>query len=103
MSRDQLPSSSTPVTLNVTCPNSGVETAATLVTLGQPSLKKIMIKSRTLNDLWFQWKSTGAVGLLFVTIPAGQTYWDDGLDKPEATIYLIPTINNQVAEIQIWQ
>lgn len=103
MSLDQLPSSSTPTTINVTCPTTGTEKSQILVTYGQPTLKKILIKSRSDNDLKFQWQSTTVIGLRYVTIPAGQTYWDDGLDKPEATIYLIPTIDGQIAEIQIWQ
>lgn len=99
MSRDQLPSSSTPVPFNKTLVTTGIEDSQILVTLGDPSLKKIMIKSRTANDLKFSWISGGA----YITIPSGQTYWDDGLDKPEAIIYLTPTIDGQVAEIQIWQ
>jgi len=99
MSRDQLPSSSTPTIFTKTLVTAGVEGNQILVVEGNPTLKKIMIKSRTTNDLKFSWVSSGN----FVTIPSGQTYWDDGLDKPVATIYLIGTLNGQIAEIQVWQ
>lgn len=93
-----MPSSRTPTIYNIILVTAGVEQNQVLVTVDQPTIKKILVKSRTSNDLRFSWASGGT----YVTIPAGQTYWDDELELWDKTLYLVGTLNGQVAEIQVW-
>lgn len=63
-----------------------------------PSIKRIQVKSRTLNDLKYRYISSGP----FVTIFAGQTYWQDEIDAWLLTIFLVGTIDGQIAELEYW-
>jgi hypothetical protein len=61
---------------------------------------KIMIKCRTSSAIKLSYTS-GESGSLYMTIPSGQTYWDDNIGTA-STIYLQSTSAGVVAEILCW-
>lgn len=62
------------------------------------SIKRIQVKSRSKNDLKYSYIAGGP----FVTIPSGQTYWQDVVDAWLLELFLVGTIDGQVAEIEVW-
>ncbi len=62
---------------------------------------KFTIKCRGAYDLKLAFVETGS-GILYITIPAGQTYWDDGVRAAATTLYFQCATAAQVAEIVAW-
>ena len=102
MARDQVPAAGNPAIFNQTLDTLGVEESFD-INVPDPSkepVKKIQIKSKTSDPMQYGWAPGGP----YVTIPADQTFWDDNLDIPQQlTVYLVGSINGQVAEIQVWR
>lgn len=102
MARDQVPASGLPVSSELTLTTAGVEQSfdINVPDSSKESVKKIQIRSRTSDALKYGWAPGGP----YVTIPKDQTYWDDLLDiRQQLTVYLVGTLNGQVAEIQVWR
>lgn len=88
-----------PLIYNTALTTAGVEQSLVLESDYQnSSIKRIQIKSRTSNDLKYSYLAGGN----YVTIFAGQTYWQDEIDAWVLTVYLIGTLDGQIAEIEVW-
>lgn len=64
-----------------------------------PSIKKIQI---TCNNKAAVLDYSYDGGITFVTMPAGGTYWDDGLDAQGITVSVRGNVAGAVAQIQVW-
>lgn len=88
-----------PLIYNVTLVTAGVEQSQILQSDPfSSSIKRIQVKSRTANDLKYSYITTGP----YVTIFSGQTYWQDEIDAWTLEIFLVGTVNGQVAELEVW-
>lgn len=88
-----------PKIYNLTLTTAGVEQSQVLQndsTLS--SIKRIQVKSRSKNDLKYSYIAGGS----FVTIPSGLTYWQDEIDAWLLELFLVGTIDGQIAEIEVW-
>lgn len=103
MPRDQVPSANVPTILNETLETAGIEESKVLHDPAtQPEhLKGIQIKSRTAaDDLRYGFAPGGP----YVTIHGGQTYAMWNLDIGQSfSVYLVGTVDGQVAEIEVWR
>lgn len=85
-----------PTIFNVSLTSASTEYSQTLPEYAS----KVMVKCRTSFPIQFSWTS-GQSGILFMTVPADQTYWDDQVGMSQ-TIYLQSSQPGVVAEIQTW-
>ena len=84
---------------NITLVTAGVEQSFDLqIDPEKPKIKRIQLKSRQTNNLQYGYVTTGP----YVTIPSGQTYWQDIIDSWLLTIYLVGSIDGQIAELEYW-
>lgn len=81
---------------NITLASAGVEQTQVLPEL----TSKIMVRCRQQTDLKLAY-NPGDSGTLYITIPAGQTYWDD-LVGTSATLCLQAGTNSTIVEILCW-
>lgn len=103
MGRDQIPSANLPKVFNKTLVTLGNEETQVIHTPGvdRDTVKGIQIKSRTTaNSLQYGFEPGGP----YTTIPGGNTYAMWNLDIGQAfTVYLVGSIDGQVAEIEVWR
>jgi len=98
MARERIPAAGTPIMYNKTLTTADVEETQTIEVVGE-SIKKIQIKSQSGDSLQYGWATTGP----YTTIPADQTYYEGGLDiRTDLDIFLVGSVNGQVAEIEVW-
>ena len=97
MGKDQQPAAVAPTLYEVTM--TGSEVAQVLQAGGdsEPSIKKIQVKCRTSADITYGYASGSTV----VTLPADHTYFQDGLDARDLTIYLTGTAA-LIVEVEVW-
>jgi hypothetical protein len=62
---------------------------------------KVMIKARSTSHVLQLAYVSGTSGTVYLTIPAGQTYWDDSIGS-SATLYLQSPSAGAIAEILCW-
>lgn len=87
----------TPVVYNVT-----MTTASTEYNQALPAnTRKFMIKCRGAYDIKVCFVAEGS-GTLYVTVPSGQSYWEDQINDTAITLYFQCATAAQVAEIVAW-
>lgn len=101
---DWVPAVTKPYMLAVTLVTAGVEQQVDIlvdVPLDPNSIpiKALQIKSRSAEALEMAWESGGD----HTTIPSGSTYWKEGMNAVNLTVYLTGVSNGQVAEIEYWK
>lgn len=92
---------SLPKIFNVTLTTTGVEYSQ-VVQDGSTELvniRSLQIRSKEDASMQYGFITTGP----YVTIPKGCTYWQDNIDMPNLTVYLVGSVDGQTAEIQVWQ
>ena len=97
MGKDQQPASVAPTIYNITMTGSEVATVLQDGVDGNPSIKKMQIQCRTSAQVTYGFASGGTV----YTLKADRTYWQDGLDARNLTLYLIGTAA-LVVEVEVW-
>ena len=97
-----IPAALHPTIINVTLATAGVEQEVVIDAGEEPIIERIagiQVKSRSSEDLEMAWESGGD----HVTIPAGQTYWKEGMNCHILSLWLTGVSNGQVAEIEYWK
>ena len=87
----------TPVIYNVTMTVAGTEYSQAL----PANVKKFSVKCRTNVPVQLCFVAAGS-DTLFITIPPGQTYWEDNLYRAALTLYFDCETAAQVLEIVAW-
>ena len=99
MGRDSQPSSVLPTIDELVLATAGVEESQVLQDDdGGPPIKKVQLKCRTGTPIKYGYAPGGP----YVTLGTNETYWQDGLDARHITLYVVGTIDGQVAEIETW-
>ena len=96
-----LSSLSSPEVFNVTLTTTGIEYSQVVqdISINIAYLKSIQIRSKEAQDLRCAFITSGP----YFTIPSGNTYWQDNMDMPNLTVYLVGAIDGQIAEILVWR
>jgi len=92
-----VPDAITPRVYNVTMTNADEEYSQALPL----DTWKFAIKCRGVYDVKLAFVEDGS-GATYITIPAGQTYWDDGIRATATTLYFQCATAGQIAEIVAW-
>lgn len=88
-----------PFTDNVTLTVAGTEYSRTLQ--NDPSMntvKAFQVKSQSSDALKYSYSPGGP----YITIPPDQTKWEEDLFAYNLIIYLVGTVDGQIAEIEWW-
>ena len=87
----------TPAVYNVTMTNAATEYSQAL----PANTGKLMIKCRGAYAIQVCFTS-GESGTKYITVPANQSYWEDGITAASLTLYFQCGTAGQVAEIVAW-
>lgn len=99
---DWVPPAAIPIIVNITLVTAGVEQQVDILIpvdlVPSAPIRAFQIKSRSAEALEMAWESGGA----HTTIPAGQTYWKEGMNSVRLTVFLTGVTNGQIAELEYW-
>lgn len=93
----QVNRATTPVVYNVTMTLASTEYSQAL----PANTKKFLIKCRTLYDIQLCFTNAGS-GTLYITVPAGMSYYEDLIQPSALTLYFQCATAAQVVEIVTW-
>lgn len=85
-----------PTIYNLVLTTAGTEYSQTIPEMSS----KVMARARQATDLQVAFTALQS-GTIYFTVPAGQTYWDDGVSS-SSTFYFQSGANGTVVEILVW-